>query len=259
MAFKLTPDEIEKWKAFAWKYYHTQQKLLQKRQQLQAVQKHTESELKRWALQPESYMGRFLSLQQRMIALSLQQLETFPVESTVYTPAVGVHSAVYEARSQELSLILLQREHLVMGELDKLAADALKLDADAPAHLWEVWEQERQAMRSDAKRAEAWMKYRSEYAQFDTGLAQALQTLAEPPEVTSVAERLERLQAIKIPVLSGQSYRVTSVLKQLPCGEALLDKLREYLNTMPTPKPTVAAGKSKPITNRLKDLFKPPS
>ena len=288
MAKAPTPEETEKLKAFALKFHHTREKLLAKRDQVKDLLTETSGRVRLYA--EGSVPHAYLSLQRRLLEISLANLEVYPLESPTFNPVAGAFAPTYEARMLELKLVGLRMDLLAMRELLKLSEAALAPPAEAPAAPAPAptsaagtgrlrgqtgrlkgpgtgrlqlapqpagWEEELVAIATDPDRRAVWERYGQEVAAFSEATEQALEALGEmaPPE--NGATRLKQLKGIKVPVLNGLAYRVNTALKGIPGGEGYLKAVRDQI--VPPPAVRGKPMAKKPVTDRLFDFFKPPT
>ncbi len=254
MARELSPAELESWKALAKGIYQTQQKLLQKRKELQALAQTADQKLR--SVHPDASLRgiAFLMLQKRLAEISLAQMEVFPLEAKVLQPVPALKSPLYEARNLELTLINLQFDQLIYGHLaDVVEPELAALAADEPAGAVALagWAEERERTAASAERRDQWGRFLFDFKTFDQALATALaDRAAEAPPENNV-DYLNRLKTMKIPALSGLAYRVGTALKAISDSEALVKATTAELRNVPLGK----AGR--PLTDRLKTIFKP--
>lgn len=261
MARQFSPDEIEKLKAFSHKFHGVQQKLAAKRAQFRELFADTDARLR--LLPSDSVGGQYLRLQRRLLELSLANLDTWQLDAAQAGPIPGVMAPAQEARGLELKLTGLRMDLLAMGELAKLAQSALAAEPDqvpvVPAGAPEAWAEQAEAIATDKDRRALWDRYLSDVQAFQSAADLAVTALEEMAPAENAAARVKQLRSIKIPSLNGLDYRVNTALKGIAGGEALLKAVRERI------VPAAAAGVGakgkprKPVTDRLFDLFKPPS
>lgn len=271
------PELFEKWKAIAKQYHGTREKLAKERAGMHALLDTTRKQL-------ESIRGLnapvvpFLEARQRMVELTLRQLEAFSLDSEMYAPAPEALTPAYQARQLELTHAILRMERVTFRLIDDLLATELprlRAGEPVPDGLPEFWTQAGGPVTAADDQLALWEKFRQDFAIFDAAMQALDEGLQKLPVPESDHDYLDLLKQLNIPAVKGHQYRAFGALRMLPNGEKvnlgarkhLLDSIGPLAASRRPQRPGRAQTnrlieRVKPAagaTDRLREFFKPPS
>jgi len=257
---KRTPEETKFWEGVARKYLGTMQKLQTQQNELQGLLDSTSEAVRMLGTRTEPG-AEFMRLQLRVLELSLRQLDVWDLNMTEFAPTKEADSPAYELRAHELDRLVILQALITLTKLHQLVSADLPLLAagePAPAGAPEAWLAERAILMRDEQRRANWERFVTSFASFQF----QAQGIPEAPTTEPGAERLAWLRK-HVPSLKGAHYRVNGTLRVLPEGEAILAAVKgamiNELQLDPAKRPGRQARTGPAITDRLRDLFKPPT
>lgn len=249
--------ETKEWQNRAKTIATNRTRMIKERERLRKLQDLTVRKL----ANAKGIEKEYLEVFGRQTQVFLDQFAYYPLDTNVVNPIEAGSLLALEFMTIESQLLQLRLNALNLTQLHRvLASDFEAACAGHPPAkpVPEVWKAVRgQMVTSDEWRA-AVQAFLDGYGEFSEALAALIEAFAGLDVYPAGPARLKAAKELNVPGVKGMHYRLETLFRKVPGGDALLEGTRLYLfepdALTPEPEP-VAAASGKKLTDRLFKLF----
>lgn len=251
-----SPEGIQRWEARVSTEVQLRQKLRKDRarlkQQLDAVTRR----LKEGKESADDQV--LLGILQRFFQSGLRQIELYDVDATEIKPIEPATVAAMELGGLEAMFYMAQVQHLNLEALNRLLERdwAAAVAGEPPVNVPAAWARHRTTAARQPAWVEAVRRFREDYPAYSDSVRMTSELFAGIGAMPPSQARLQAVKELNVPAIKGMHYRLESLFRPLPNGDALLQSTRRHLlEEAPEPADEVAAPK-RTLTDRLFNIFK---
>lgn len=252
-----SPEDKQQWEARVSTEVQLRQKLRKDRtrlkQQLDAVTRRLQDG------QETPDDRAMLGVLQRFLQSGLRQIELYDIDGTDLKPFEPATLAAMELGGLEALFYMVQLQQLNLEALHELLARdwAAAVAGEAPTQVPASWLKVRGTIAKQPAWIEAVRRFEEDYPAYREGVLLATELYVRIEAMPAGQAKLQAMKELNLPAIKGMHYRLESLFRPLPHGEAVLQGTRRY-----APEPEAAAA-SEPVgsakrslTDRLKNMFK---
>jgi hypothetical protein len=252
-----SPEGKQQWEARISTEVQLRQKLRQDRtrlkQQLEAVNRRLQDDRET----PED--RAMLGVLQRFFQSGLRQIALYDVDGTELKPFEPATLAAMELGNLETMVHMAQLQQLNLEALHQLLARdwAAAVAGEGPTQVPASWLKVRGAIAQQPAWTEAVRRFEEDYPAYRESVQLASELYVRIEAMPAGQAKLQALKELNLPAIKGMHYRLESLFRPLPHGEAVLQGTRRYVpEAEPAAGREPVGGAKRSLTDRLKNMFK---
>lgn len=252
-----SPEDKQQWETRVSTEVQLRQKLRKDRtrlkQQLDAVNRRLQDDKET----PDD--RAMLGVLQRFLQSGLRQIELYDIDGTELKPFEPATLAAMELGGLEAMFYMAQLQQLNLEALHRLFARdwAAAQAGEPPKQVPASWLKARGAIAKLPAWAEAVRRFEEDYPAYRESVQLATELYVRIEAMPAGQAKLQAIKELNLPAIKGLHYRLESLFRPLPHGEAVLQGTRRYVPEAEAAAASEPAGGAKrSLTDRLKNMFK---